>query len=725
MFMLNIDKVKLLYNKAIFLDDIRTKDIINTGLNKHDIEAFLKYNILKRVSRGHYELTHCSSLLIYSNYLLDMSKTEEAIIALKRCLKIDPINKIVYSKLIYTYIRCHKYDQALEYFKFLYQDESNRKINNIYLYLLSFLTDLPSEYKEIAFNMTKDDFDVSKVKALCNNSKLYNQAFSSIYYGKYLKAIYKLSMIKDDNKDNHLNDAIMIKLLYLVINKNKKNYKKMETLIEEKKYDELWNYLNNILLNRPLSHLEETIYSMVLHYFKMNALKEVPQKKNNQNGDDNYFLTAVLNCDYEYAYMLYQEYEASKDGAIPKNNLFLPLLEEILKEKDKIRKMDDYIKKIITNIKMSNLDETIPLMKEFLEYSNNSNHLYLVICYAKISLLKQDSEFKILETILKKLKSPYFKIELNDYINLYKDALRNGEYEISQVYLDIIRRNTDDPNLISSLSRGIDMDKKDTLYDKINPDIIKEKVGEAKVDGIALFPVMAEDELILAKKIIKEIPNMRHFTVANEFGKRIVLKYSPKKGKKFNYKGIIQKIKQEIKNKNYDEALRLNKELLEFYFVPKSHLLAQIGYFYYFSEDYSAAYKYFVVADEMFYKLNNYHNQNYLNIAHRINPLLGYENAMTLGFYDEAVNLLKSNKSMTDVMSLGHYADSDIPYIYLFYAKECYKNEDYKTGDEYLNLVEAMKSEDVNVAKLFKEISENKMHYKGRNSESLNRKIAK
>ena len=45
--MVNIDKLKLLYNKAIFLDDIRTKDIINTGLNKHDIEAFLKYNILK------------------------------------------------------------------------------------------------------------------------------------------------------------------------------------------------------------------------------------------------------------------------------------------------------------------------------------------------------------------------------------------------------------------------------------------------------------------------------------------------------------------------------------------------------------------------------------------------------------------------------------------------------------------------------------------------------
>ncbi len=720
--MINIDKVKLLYSKVISLDDIRTKDIRDAGLNKHDITTFLKYNILKRVARGHYELVDFDSLLIYSNQLLEMGKTEEFIKVLKCCLKIDPDNQLIYTKLFYTYIRNRKYEEALEYFEFLYQDKSNLIINNIYLYLLSFLTDLPNEYKEVVFNMTKDDFNDFQSSSLLNQSKLYNQALIAIYYSKFFKAIDKLSKIKGEGKEIPINNAIMIKLLYLIIAKKKEIYKEIEILIKEKRYDELWNYLNNILLSRPLSRVEEAIYSMLLHYFKMYATKEIPKKKD-AGKDDKYFLDTILNCEYDHAYMLYQEYKTSKEDNVPKNDLFLPLLEEILKEKDKIRKMDNYISKIITMIKSSSIDEVIPLIKEFLEYCNNSNYLYLVICYAKISLLESDKEFKGLEDILKKLKSPYFKIDLYYYISLYKDALMNKEYEISQIYLDIIRRNTDDSILIASLNSGKDMDNEEAIYEKINPDIIKEKVAEAKSDGIAIFPIMAEDELTLAKKMITLIPEIHYFTVANEFGKRIVFKYSPKMEDGFNYREINFKVEQARKKKNYDEALRLNKELLEFYYVPSTHILAGIGVSYYHLGNYPLAYKYFVASDGIVYKYYNHHSQGYLKMINIINIVL--DNESIPNYYEEAVNLLKNGKGIEEIISTGHYDDSDISYIYLAYVKECYTNEDYKTGDEYLYKVASINSNNGIRAKLLSEIRKNKTLYKDRNNNGPKRELTK
>lgn len=174
---------------------------------------------------------------------------------------VCPINEIDdYQKFLNAY-QNHDYEQIIFYLTMM--NKTFRKNNdlNVITLLMSYLTDLPEQLKKNA-----KSFSLSDLEALdTNNSEktqLSNRIREDIINNDFRHALVlaKKKTLNKETKDSI--DDIIILLLRQVMEKEDLAYQTIASLIYEKKYGELINYICDRIKIHSVSNREKDIVSL-------------------------------------------------------------------------------------------------------------------------------------------------------------------------------------------------------------------------------------------------------------------------------------------------------------------------------------------------------------------------------------------------------------------------------------------------------------------------------
>lgn len=245
------DKLRIIYLMLINGIELNDNTLMLNRISKEDVINLIKIKKLDINDNGTYRILGVNDFRHFGIELLKNSRVREAKACFEKCYELAPNDKDVCLQYMLSLIKSQKYKKVLEVYDNLESIANNDKYiknNNLYLYLLSFIIELPKKYADKVKNMEYDDLKVPSVA--CN--KVENIMRAAILENKFKFAYTKNNDLLIFNKDYSVRFELIKALLTQVIGceKKKKNY--LLGLAKEKKYEEISKFLNK---RRELRHL--------------------------------------------------------------------------------------------------------------------------------------------------------------------------------------------------------------------------------------------------------------------------------------------------------------------------------------------------------------------------------------------------------------------------------------------------------------------------------------
>lgn len=309
--MISNNNVFNLYDNLIDKGYITTKDIINLGFTKYDIDILLKEEIIKRTRRGIYEINSINKLLYYGRLLNSYDEWDDAYTYFLKAHELQPGNLSICFQLFLSNIQKRNFSEAFKFFDFLITSD-NKFYNidyNLYLYLLSFVTDLPDKYKEYARYINLKDITIPKSDKRYSDVSKYNKVRYYIINNNFTKAIQLLYEIVDSNGKMTIQDVITSRLLNYAIKSRKRLINHTNTFIKEKKYEDLISLYSGVLDRRKLTDMESyTLYiaKMIVEIKRTNIVPKIT------SCSSNYLHSALMANDFNTALAISNKMMAKK-----------------------------------------------------------------------------------------------------------------------------------------------------------------------------------------------------------------------------------------------------------------------------------------------------------------------------------------------------------------------------------------------------------------------------
>lgn len=652
--MVNNLKINKLYDEMIKVDEISTKEIKNLDFNGNDISELVDTGIITRVRRGYYIIGDVSKLYGYGRLLIELKRREDAMLCFEKCFQIDNTNVDVAHQLFINSVKINDCDKAIVYFDVLYQSDPNSKRYLFYLYLLSFIVDLPDKYKDIVSNITYDDL---KYEEDSPKNKYQNYIIGLVMNGKLPYAFSKKNNIIyfEDYADR-----IMLK----EATANYAKYKaSLEALIRDAKYVDAINLLkkenevrNLSIYNSYLMYLMEDILSIQ----ETSKVKDVVVVEHTIN-----MFNAINNNNYELALELCIEHNEKINLKNEDNMMFILLSRIVELKKQYVTTEDVVVLEEVINEEVIPGKEVIPFSDIVSSLVNNdinfNNVLYdyldginLVGYYdfiiKLIELANIDGKgYTGVLIVLTQIVNGSYVFDSNYYIRLFYESIGSNELDKANIYLDILEMSDSVyESLIQDLRKVMDVlvIKNEEMKKTVQCDVVEkpvkveESVPEVR-DEVVFTPVVQrekvqrkeyvsysdEDEKFVREKlellnqnrgiivlrpmdserrknihhIVDGIRQLNSFSIGRDDNRRIVLRHN---GCKFiDFKNVIKEADSLFYSKKYKEALELYLDILGIN-NPKTFIYAKIGLTYLKMNNIENAIMYLTVATELA-KVNN------------------------------------------------------------------------------------------------------------------------
>ncbi len=458
--MINFKNTMEMYDRFVDRDYLSTQDLLALGFNKNDLTKMIDDGRLKRPRRGYYEVDNVDGLFNYVKLLFGKRyrNTERAIKGLNKCSRLAPDNKSIQTRVFLNALYENKFDDCFKAFEVLDQTDNEfyKQDNNFWLYLLSFVTEVPEKYQERVRNMRFEDMKVLDGDKRFTDVVTQNNLRRNAFYQKFKNA---RSMAIPD-VDKKINFAISDKLLSYAVKQNIEDHNYLFELIFDGKYEEAITLLEGAKEFRRLNRNDENI---------LNVLKDLTSILNGVFPevileDTSIVSKAILNHDYEKTLELLDRYT---DGNKNRTNKCLThLITVILNEKKKLNVSDvvsssneddfDLDKEIVASKKMmdkteddlfsqltislmnQNMDEAYSYINRYLSFIDKSKYRYFVEDMAKLDLLNGDRSFQETMFCLTDIKNDQFEYYVSSYIQGFYFNLARKEFNKAALYLDIL-----------------------------------------------------------------------------------------------------------------------------------------------------------------------------------------------------------------------------------------------------------------------------------------------
>ena len=246
----------------LLINDLKINDetLRIYGYKEEEIHLLVKGNIIQRLKTGEYKLVSVDNFRQYGLSLLKVNKKYAADNCFRRCYEMAPNGKNISPQYIHSLLKRRKHQEIFEVI-----DSVNPELDdvnyNLYLYLLSFLTDIPDRYKERIRNMTEDDL----LMPMISSNRMENNIRKQIIEFKF-KYAYKLindSLAKTRSKGYSIKFELIRELLKQVVDREEEHKNNLMDLIEKSQYKEIILVLKNRQDIRYLSLIESYILMVV------------------------------------------------------------------------------------------------------------------------------------------------------------------------------------------------------------------------------------------------------------------------------------------------------------------------------------------------------------------------------------------------------------------------------------------------------------------------------
>ena len=648
--MINFNNEKNMYD--LFIDNkvLTTQDLLGVGFTNKDLTRLIEAGKIKRVSRGFYELASAQGLFKYSLILSSKRcrEYEKSKKALRRCVEIEPDNGSIQTRLFLNAIVDDDYDTALKCFEVMDKTDNIRykKDQNLWLFLLSFICELPNEYMSRLKDMKLDDILTLKDDNRYPDRLLQNKIRNAIWRQSFKEAS-NLSKTMQKPTDKKIGSIITEKLLGKAIFVYCRDHDYLYDLIMKGKYEEVLELLTTVKEKRGLNLVDEQFLVVVSDMLYILNEKKIPLVD-----EDKQILTftdALMAHDYE---KLLEIYRLSAGRKTSKSSKFMGiLLERIDNEITKLRNQEVENVEVVENNQIASdadrrfsliasslmggdVDMAFQLLDDYLATIGKSEFRGYVADLIKLSLLKKDVSFTEPILLLSVLSRDEFDFNVATYIqDFYFNVARNN-FKEAAIYLDILSmsealggikiptRELRDKLIEDAKDAGISAEELGLVKKEVlpTPPVAEDEKNDGSIDSLISKPydvesavndilndtnlimleAMNDDEIRAVVDMATSVPKVQAITIEEADGKkRVLLRYYDKHGPYVNISENLKLANTKYRNWEYDEAIELYQSVLPKIETPRSFIFARLGECYRkttYDGDYSKAIDYYTMA---------------------------------------------------------------------------------------------------------------------------------
>ena len=558
--MINEENVRKMYDKLIENVELTTKELNECGFNSKDLADLIDKGIIERVKRGHYIFTSVANLFNYANKLFANQEYDKANLCLEKCYELDPNNIQICFSLFLSSVKKEDYNKCFEYFEKIYNTDSeyHNADTNLYIYLLSIITDIPEKHRLYAKYMRFEDVAVSTSDS---EHALKNKVRTAILNHNFAYALKLMNDLKAyKNGKNTIQDLTTKVLLRQTINVQRQNQQQILELAKNQNYQEIINFIRNKMLMCDLSlveKLELTLCNDILDILKKKSIPKATIFETNKLSD------AIEGYNYELALKLCNNYN-EKNRINNNDNVIDILLRQINdmisniienREKEAIVKTENYEKtaelleesnfeiidvlndefceevdvfietndltnnftNVIRYLMNQDLDNAFKVLHNYLISLNKDQYEFLIIDLIKISLIENDLAFTKPMIALTYISRENFVFDISEYIQDFYQTLAENKFNESRIYLDIIAKSekigkkcvltNNLEQVLNNREKCLNYESDNIISDKVNTALKSSDNNTQALDAGEISKVVEDEdntEVLVDNKIIND-----------------------------------------------------------------------------------------------------------------------------------------------------------------------------------------------------------------------------
>lgn len=637
--MVNFKIEMSIYDKFIDKKELTTKELLELGLNSHDLTNLVSEGKIRRVRRGFYDLEKCDGLFNYANILASKKykNYERFHQALNRCLEIEPNNGKVHTRLLLDSLHKNNFEQAVESIRILSNSSNDayKRDANLWLFMLSFVTELPDDLKKKVSSLKLEDVLTREDDLRYDDKLSQNKIRSNIFNYKFSYASDDLNELNIKKKPIYF--LITEKLLSMVKYYDMRNQQNISNLLIDGKYEEVRDLL---IKDRDLHGLSVTNKEILIILEDLIGVindKKIPEVENMPDSD--YLYVEIQKHNYERALQLYRDFPV-KNVSCGVKSVGL-LLERINEEINKLNKEEvrtlsvgsDIFVNITNALQSGDVDKAFLLLDQYLESIDKKQYKNYIANLIKLDVLNGDKGFvesmhelscvgreKELFDVALYIQDFYFNLVNKNfmkaavYLNLISmsKSLGGVEVEVSQMRRTLIDEAF--KNNIKESDLGLVGKEEVVVEDDLSEEIVAPEIedlpitytlGDAIDDvvnevNLLMLEPMSDEEISFVTDTCQATDCVQSIVIEEEDGtKRVFLRYYDKNGPYVDISGTLRLANFKYKNREYEEAIELFERVLPKIENPRSFIYSKLGIAYRNitkDNDYSKAIDYLTLA---------------------------------------------------------------------------------------------------------------------------------
>lgn len=448
--MVDNEKLHKLYDAMLNIDAITTKEIKELGFSANDITKMVDEGILIRVKRGYYTFGNAYSVAGYAKVLVDSKRRSDAIKFFKKAFELDNTNLFVAYQLFINSVKTKDYDNILKYYDVMYNADSTNKKYLYYLYILSFIIELPEHYKVIVKELKPASLMIVEHDEY---TALINSTINLVFNGKLPLAFSKRSSYHSNNSST-IDDYAEVTLLREAVAVNSVIKSAIKKAIIEEDYEKAAELFNKENDKRELPFYQKYVFYLVNDILLIKENNRIEEKED-YIGTSNLF-NAIEHYDYERAYELSLEKE--NNSKVETAGTLHILLERILKLKKELtidtveektsEEVTDVVKEaviedntyesVVKNLLAGDFNKFEQSLLNYLHESANDDYYKTIMYMIKLDKLNEDYTFNDVLVLLTEIASCRYEFNASKFISGFYNEVANNNIEKAKLYLKIL-----------------------------------------------------------------------------------------------------------------------------------------------------------------------------------------------------------------------------------------------------------------------------------------------
>lgn len=702
-----------LYEGFIDSQILSTKQLKEYGFHAYDLTKLLNDDVIVREKRGYYSLTSADCLFDYGKKLLVRKEYDRADVCFKRCYELNPNHFETCFQLFFKSIKAANYEESFQYFDILYQLHGTYCQNdyNYYLYLLNCVTEIPEKYRKciqgIQFKDIKIPFESSYAGDIYQKNEIRLLALKQ----QFFLALQRYNNFVKQQDELATSDVMVRLLLNRARIEQQKRGRKLLQFIQQHQYDSTIEFLESYEKTHSLNLFDQSILSLTKDFVEIQSTGIIPEK----HSDSSNFFSAIRDKDYEFAWKVSSEYVQRFKKHTSHNEAIHLLLKEIMLAKDKLSS---------ENLEPNSVDN-----KDSVAMESISDVTFYSDAFKKIVHYLLTQDFQTIQDCLdyidkdNTIEKGSTSSNMNDYTK-YPSISK----KVTSIESDVLSENQILPVKQKSVVSEDNEEKQ--LYDR-DIEFINQRIDELCEKGILLLQPMSLEREKRIHEIVRKISDIQSFSIGEGNSKRVILRFSPYLSS-VDVKTWTKEGNAAYKNGDYDLCIENFKKLLA-YREPPASVYARLGLSYMKKNQRDIAVDYLTVANEL-----NKNSNSSIDFSDLIAHLKGMIPAidkkpffkMDVSEFDNDIDNyygIDAIPQISEMLALGlsfdeacanlsvHANEKNI--AALVFARECFVQEKYSLGEQYLKKVEQNKEKSPFIISLIEEIRRNRRFYRYRNLE--------